>query len=225
MPLLSIIVPVYNEARTIKQILEKINSVNIDKEIIVVDDGSTDGTHRQLRETSCNNLKVIHHTTNRGKGAAFITGLANATGEYAIVQDADLEYDPNDYLKLINAIEKERADFVLGARFTKGYRGLFMHKLGNRAVTAVVNLFFSARLNDSYSGYKLLPRALLNSLDLRSKDFNIDMEIVAKCLKKKLRIVEVPISYFPRPYSEGKKIRWIDGLKAILAILRFRFFE
>jgi glycosyltransferase involved in cell wall biosynthesis len=223
MPLLSVIIPVYNEAKTIGKILEKIDSLDLDKEIIVVDDGSCDGTDKVLRSIKYNNLKIIHHTSNRGKGAAFLTGLANAAGEFIIIQDADLEYDPKDYLKLLGAIEKDKAELVLGARFIKGYRGLFMHRLGNRAVTGFMNLLFNANLNDAYTCYKLLRRDTINTLELKSRNFNIEAEIVAKALKKKLRIVEVSISYYPRHYSEGKKIRWIDGLKAIMAILRYRF--
>src|SRR3989338_10772611 len=137
MPLLSVIVPVYNEAKTIRQILEKINSVDIDKEIIVVDDGSCDGTEKVLRDIKYNNLKIIHHSSNRGKGAAFLTGLSHAQGEYIIIQDADLEYDPNDYLKLMEAMKENNADIVLGARFKKGYRGLFIHRFGNRLITGL----------------------------------------------------------------------------------------
>jgi len=222
MPLLSVIIPVFNEAKTIREILEKINSVAIDKEMIVVDDGSSDGTDRILRNIRFDNLKVIHHTSNRGKGAALLTGLANAVGEFIIIQDADLEYDPNDYLKLIDAIKQDGVDIVLGARFIKGYRGLLLHKLGNRCVTALMNFLFNARLNDSYTCYKLFRRGVLNSLNLKSRRFDIEAEIVAKSLKKGLCIIEVPISYCPRRYSEGKKIRWRDGLEAIISIIRYR---
>ncbi|MFA5156207.1 MAG: glycosyltransferase family 2 protein [Candidatus Omnitrophota bacterium] len=223
MPLLSVILPVYNEANTIKQILEKINSVNMDKEVIVVDDGSTDGTDHILNEIKFANLKIIHHTSNRGKGAAFLTGLAHAQGEYVIVQDADLEYDPADYLRLINIIQENTADMVLGARFTKGYHGLLMPRLGNRFLTALINLLFKARLNDCLTCYKLAHRQTFNAMGLKSAKFDMEIEIVAKALKNKLRITEVPISYQPRNYSEGKKIRWADGIHAILAILKYRF--
>lgn len=223
MPLISVILPVYNETNTIKQILEKINSVSIDKEIIVVDDGSSDGTDRILNEIKFNNLRVIHHTSNRGKGAAFLTGLAHAQGEYVIVQDADLEYDPADYLKLFDAIKDDKADIILGARFTKGYNGLLMPRLGNRFLTALINILFKARLNDCFTCYKLAHRQTFNTMGLKSTKFDMEIEIVAKALKNKLRLVEIPISYHPRNYSEGKKIRWGDGMHAILAILKYRF--
>ncbi|MFA5351014.1 MAG: glycosyltransferase family 2 protein, partial [Candidatus Omnitrophota bacterium] len=135
MPLISVIVPVYNEEKTIAQIIEKVRAVNIDKEIIIVDNCSTDGTHNILRDLHYDNLRIIYHATNRGKGASFLTGLSNASGEYVIAQDADLEYDPNDYLALFEAIKDNKADLVLGARFFKGYHGLLMHRAGNRFLT------------------------------------------------------------------------------------------
>lgn len=223
MPQLSVIVPVYNESKTIREILERVHSVGIDKEIIVVDDSSCDGTDRILRDIKYDNLKVIHHTTNRGKGAAFLTGLANATGEYVIIQDADLEYDPNEYLKLLEAVKQDKADIVLGARFKDGYRGLLMHRLGNRVLTGLLNLLFGTKLNDSFTCYKLSRRQTFNSLNLGEASFTIEIEIVAKTAKKGMRILEVPISYRPRTYSEGKKIRCADGIRAIISVLKYRF--
>jgi len=221
MPLLSVIVPVYNEAKTIREILEKISSVNIDKEIIVVDDGSSDDTGKILREMRYPNLKVIHHTTNRGKGAAFLTGLSQAEGEFIIIQDADLEYDPNDYSKLMESMKNSQADIVLGARFMKGYKGLLIHRMGNRFLTTLMNFFFSAHLNDCFTCYKLFRRQMINALGLQAKGFDIEIEIVAKALKNKLRIKEEFISYHPRSYSEGKKIRCRDGLKAMFSIIKY----
>lgn len=223
MPLISVIVPVYNEVKTIRQIIEKIHSVNIDKEIIVVDNNSTDGTHKVLRESHYDNLKIIYHSTNCGKGAAFLTGLDNATGEYVIAQDADLEYDPNDYLLLFESIKDGRADVVLGARFLKGYHGLLIHRAGNRFLTGFLNFLFGCRLNDYATCYKMARRDIFLNLDLASKGFEIDVEIICKTLKKNLRILEVPVSYFPRSYSEGKKIRWFDGLRAMAGIVKYRF--
>ena len=223
MPLLSVIVPAYNEAKTIRQILEKINSVPIDKEIIVVDDGSCDGTEKILRDIKYNNLKIIHHSSNRGKGAAFLTGLSHAQGEYIIIQDADLEYDPNDYLKLMEAMKENNADIILGARFKKGYHGLFIHRFGNRLITGLLNLLFDLKLNDCFTCYKLFRRDTINLLNLKEQSFTIETEIVAKAAKKGFRIVEVPISYYPRPYSEGKKIRCKDGIRAIRSIIKYRF--
>ncbi len=223
MPLLSVIMPVYNEAKTIRQILEKINSVDIDKEIIVVDDGSCDGTEKILRDIKYNNLKIIHHSSNRGKGAAFLTGLSHAQGEFVIIQDADLEYEPRDYLRLMEAIKQDKADIVLGARFKKGYHGLFIHRFGNRLITDLLNLLFKLELNDCFTCYKLFRRDTINLLNLKEQSFTIETEIVAKAAKKGLRIIEVPISYYPRPYSEGKKIRCKDGIRAIRSIIKYRF--
>lgn len=222
MPLLSVIVPVYNEAKTIRQILAKINAVDIDKEIILVDDGSCDGTEKVLRDIKYNNLKIIYHSSNRGKGAAFLTGLTQARGEFIIIQDADLEYEPNDYLKLMEAIKEDKADIVLGARFKEGYHGLFIHKLGNRFLTGLLNLLFHIRLNDCFSCYKLFRRDTISMLNLKEQSFTIEIEIVAKAAKAGLRIIEIPIAYHPRTYAEGKKIRAKDGIRAIGTILKYR---
>lgn len=222
MPLLSVIIPVYNEARTLEQILERVTSVEIDKEIIVVDDGSCDGTDSILRKARYRNLKVIHHSHNRGKGAAFLTGLSHATGELVIIQDADLEYNPQDYLKLVGEIKGDNADLVLGVRFRKGYQGLFMHRLGNRVLTAILNLLFDCRLNDYLTCYKLARRSILNDFDLQGMRFDIDTEIICKALRQKQRITEVSISYYPRSYREGKKIRLKDAFWAIFYMLKYR---
>jgi glycosyltransferase involved in cell wall biosynthesis len=222
-PLLSVIVPVYNEANTIREILEKINSVVIDKEIIVVDDGSIDGTSRILQSIKYNNLKVIHHSSNRGKGAAFLTGLANASGNFIIIQDADLEYDPNDFLKLIDVIQKGLSDIVFGVRFKEKGRGLVMHRLGNKIITGLINVLFNTKLSDSFTCYKLLRRDTVNMLDIQAKGFEVEAEIITKAIKKRLRISEIPISYRPRSYSEGKKIRLKDGIRSILSIIKYRF--
>ncbi len=221
MPLLTVIVPVYNEAKTIGKILEKIQSVGIDKEIIVVDDGSTDDTSSILRDIKYDNLKIIHHTGNRGKGAAFLTGLSHATGDFIIIQDADLEYEPSDYLKLLSAIKKDNIDIVLGARFMKGYKGLLIHRLGNRFLTVLMNFFFNTGLNDCFTCYKLFRRETIKNLNLKAQGFDIEIEIIAKALKKKLRIAEEFITYHPRSYAEGKKIRCKDGLRAALSILKY----
>lgn len=222
MPQLSVIIPAYNEAKTLKQILEKIESVDIDKEIIVVDNGSTDESRKILREIKYFNLKVIHHTSNRGKGAGILTGLSQANGEFVIIQDADLEYDPNDYHKLMDAIKEDRADLVLGARFTEGHRGLFMHRLGNRVLTGLFNFLFKSSLNDYATCYKLARKSTYDKLNLKARGFDIDVEIMANALRNKMRILEVPVAYIPRTYRQGKKIRWVDGLWAILYMLKYR---
>ena len=223
MPTLSVLIPVYNESGTIKQIIDKISELNIDKEIIVVDDGSTDGTDKTLRSLSYANMKIIHHACNRGKGAAVLTGLAHSTGDFIIIQDADLEYDPNDYFKLFETIKKTNADIVLGARFTKEYKGLLIHRLGNKFLTGLLNLLYGVKLNDCFTCYKLSRRAALIALGLKSQGFDIEVEILARAISQKLKIEEVPISYHPRSYSQGKKIRCADGLKAALKIIKYRF--
>jgi glycosyltransferase involved in cell wall biosynthesis len=222
MSLLSVIIPVYNEAATIKDILEKISRLDIDKEIVVVDDGSSDGTDKILRELQIPNLKIIHHTSNRGKGAAFLTGLANCQGEFVIIQDADLEYEPADYLKLIEAIRSGSADLVLGSRFSAGRQGLLVHRLGNKFLTALLNFLFRSAIKDYATCYKLAARSTFLGLGLKATGFDIDVEIICNALKKKLRIQEIPVSYFPRTYQQGKKIRWLDGLWAIFYMFKYR---
>lgn len=223
MPLLSVIVPVYNEEKTIAKIISLIDSVGIDKEIIAVDDASGDRSLEILRGISLPCLRVIAHPRNMGKGAAFRTGLDNAKGEIVIIQDADLEYDPRDYLKLIPPILNNQADMALGARFSEGYTGLRLHQLGNRVLTALHNLLFGGRLNDLYTCYKAARREVFQGLGLKSDGFSIEQEIMAKAARKKLRIIEVPIEYHPRSYADGKKIRYYDAFKVILRMLRVRF--
>ena len=220
--MLSVIVPVYNEAKTIKQVIEKILAVPIEKEIIVVDDSSTDDTGKILGDLRYENLKVIYHGSNRGKGAAVLTGLEHAAGEYVIVQDADFEYDPADYLKLMDAIQKGAGELILGARFTEGYHGMKIPKAGNRVLTGLVNKLFGVKLNDCFTCYKLMRKADLVGLSLSSSSFDIEIEILAKAIRKKMRIAEVPVAYTPRTYHEGKKIRIKDGVWAALRIFKFR---
>jgi len=225
MPLLSVIVPVYNEANTIRQIVEKIHGVNIDKEIIVIDNCSTDGTQKILGQLHYNNLKVIYHATNRGKGASFLTGLDNAKGEYIVVQDADLEYDPSDYLRLFEEIKDGKYDMVSGARFFQGHQGLLMHVVGNKVLTFVLNFLYGAKLNDCATCYKLARREIYKSLRLESTGFNMDFEIICKALRKKLKIKELQVFYHPRSYKEGKKIRVNDAFWAILTMFKYRFWR
>ena len=222
MPELSVIIPVYNEAPTIRKIIEKIHEVNVDKEIIVVDDSSTDGTDKILRDIGFTELKVIHHTSNRGKGAAFLTGFDNAAGEYVIIQDADLEYEPNDYLKLLKAIKENNVDIVLGARFIDGHQGLIIERIGNKFLTGTINTFFGSKLNDYATSYKLARKSTFESLNLRATGFNIDVELISKALNRRLRILEVPVSYNTRSFKEGKKIRWGDGLWAVFYMVKYR---
>ena len=221
--MLSVIIPAYNEDKSIEAIINQVNNLPIEKEIIVVNDCSKDRTTSILRSLSCNNLKVIHHVSKRGKGAAVRTGLENATGEFVIIQDADLEYDPNDYLKLLEAIKNQGVDIVLGARFTEGYHGILLPKAGNRFLTGLMNKLFGVRLNDCFTCYKLMRRDGILGLGLESNSFDIEIEILAKAVKKGMRILEMPVSYKARSYKEGKKIKIRDGLWAIMRIIYFRF--
>jgi len=221
--MLSVIIPAYNEEKTIEAIINQVNSLPIDKEIIVVNDCSKDRTESILRSLVFNNLKVIHHVSKRGKGAAVRTGLENAIGEFVIIQDADLEYDPNDYLKLLETIKNQGVDMVLGARFTERYHGILLPKAGNRFLTGLMNKLFGVKLNDCFTCYKLMRRESILGLGLSSNSFDIEIEILAKAIKKGMRILEIPVSYKPRSYKEGKKIKIFDGFWAILRILYFKF--
>lgn len=227
MPLLSVIVSVYNEVNTIRQILEKINAVNIDKEIIVVDDGSTDGTYKVLNTISYPNLKVLYHGTNRGKGAAFITGLMHASGEFTIAQDADLEYEPAELAILLEYALKNGVQVVYGSRFLKGWRHAttLFHYSVNKFLTGLTNFIFASNLTDMETCYKLIKTDILKSLQLHAERFELEPEITIKLLKNGFRITEIPVSYNRRFYQEGKKIRWFDGFQAIISILKYRFIK
>lgn len=224
---LSIIIPVYNEKNTIKEILRQVRQVDLDpldKEIIVVDDGSTDGTTDILKYEADSSLKFIRHQQNQGKGAAISSGLAKATGDLVIIQDADLEYDPNDYKKLINPILKGKAKVVYGSRFTGERRNmLFWHYVGNRLLSLVTNILYNTTLSDMETGYKLFTKEALNGIKIKAKRFEFEPEITAKILKKGVRIYEVPISYTGREFSEGKKISWKDGFIALWTLIKYRF--
>lgn len=225
---LSIVIPVYNEASTIETILDRTGQVPGEKEIVVVDDGSTDGTTDRLREMPPqDNLTVLFHSKNMGKGAALKTGFQHVTGDVVIIQDADLEYDPRDYPVLLEPIEDGRADVVFGSRFLGGpHRVLFFwHYVGNKMLTLLSNMFTNLNLTDMETGYKAFRSELLPHLDIKSKRFGFEPEITAKLARLKCRIYEVPISYSGRGYEEGKKITWRDGAAALFHIIRFRFFQ
>ncbi|PDW03465.1 glycosyltransferase family 2 protein [Candidatus Viridilinea mediisalina] len=224
-PLLSIIMPCYNEAETLPQILERVYAVNYEKEIIAVDDHSSDETLRVLREEALRNpqLKVISHPVNRGKGAAVRSGLAHARGEITIIQDADLEYDPNDYYALVEPIVKKRVDVVYGSRFMGSHTGMyFWNALGNKGLTFLTNFLFNCWISDMETCYKVMRTEIIRNLRLESNDFRLEPEITAKVLKRGYRILEVPISYIGRTYEEGKKMKPSQGFYAILALLRYR---
>lgn len=224
MPLLSVIVPCYNESRTIRSIIEQVQAVQLDKEIIVVDDHSRDDSPKILAELSQAdaNVRVFRHEVNRGKGGAIRTGLAEARGDIVVIQDADLEYDPNDYYELIYPIVSGKVDVVFGARFLGRHTGMyFWNAIGNKTLTFLTNFFYNSWISDMETCYKVMRTDIMRSLNLESRDFRIEPEMAAKILRLGYRIYEVPISYMGRTYEEGKKIRPSDGIKAIATLLRF----
>ena len=222
-------IPVYNEVGTIKEIVSRIQAVELEKEVIIVDDYSTDGTREHLREINQTheNVKVLYHDHNQGKGAALRTGFQAVTGDVVIIQDADLEYDPREYPHLLNPIVDGRADVVYGSRFLGGpHRVLFFwHYVGNKFITLFSNMLTNLNLTDMETCYKVFKREVLDGITVKSNRFGFEPEFTAKIAKKGFRIYETSISYSGRTYAEGKKIGWKDGVKAILAILWFRFFD
>jgi glycosyltransferase involved in cell wall biosynthesis len=224
---LSVVIPVYNEIGTIKEILNRVQSVPQDKEIIVVDDRSTDGTTEWLRQISDDNITVLFHPVNRGKGAALRTGFERVTGDIVIIQDADLEYDPGEYGSLIEPILDGRADVVYGSRFTGGPQRVlfFWHYVGNKFLTLLSNMLTNLNLCDMETCYKVFRTHLLEQITIKSNRFGFEPEITAKFARLRCRIYQVPISYSGRNYEEGKKITWRDGFAALFHIIRFRFFD
>ena len=226
---ISVVIPVYNEIDTIEEILARVDKVPIKKEIIVIDDLSIDGTRERLKKIVADkeNVKVIYHSRNRGKGAALRTGFESVTGDIVIIQDADLEYDPNEYPKLLEPISDGRADVVYGSRFIGGpHRVLFFwHYVGNKLLTLISNALTNLNLTDMETCYKVFKRQILKDINLKSNRFGFEPEFTAKVSKMRLRIYEVPISYSGRTYSEGKKITWKDGIVALGLIFWYRFFD
>ena len=223
---LSVIVPVYNERNTVAEIVRRMRAVELplDREIVIVDDGSTDGTRQVLSQLADSTVRVVLHERNQGKGAAVRTGLAQVTGDLVLIQDADLEYDPDDWPKLLAPALKGRARVVYGSRFTGERRNmLFFHWVANRFLSLVTNVLYNTTLSDMETCYKLVDRSLMLDLGLRSNRFDIEPEITAKILKRRIRIYEVPISYTGREFDEGKKITWRDGFAALWALAKFRF--
>jgi glycosyltransferase involved in cell wall biosynthesis len=246
-PKVSVVVPVYNERATIEEILLRVQEVELDKEIVIVDDGSTDGTRDFLadlarhahpnpgammlpltgRQLRAHNIKVLFQERNQGKGAALRRGFQEVRGDIAIIQDADLEYDPADYFKLIDPIERGLADVVYGSRFLGGPHRvlLFWHYLGNKLLTLTSNLVTNLNLSDVWTCYKAFRREALTGLELKENRFGIEQEITAKVARNHLRVYEAPISYFGRTYAEGKKITWRDGFRGMWCILRYGLFD
>ena len=230
MPALSVVIPCYNEVHTVEAIIAAVRASPVeDKEIIVVDDFSTDGTRDRLRSLSgTEDLQVFYHEVNRGKGAALRTGFAQASGDIVIVQDADLEYDPREYPKLMEPIQAGKADVVFGSRFAGGqsHRVLyFWHYLANRMLTLCSNTFTNLNLTDMETCFKAFRRSVLQVIDLKEERFGFEPEVTAKVARMGCRIYEVGISYSGRTYAEGKKIGWRDGLRAIWCIVRYNVLD
>jgi glycosyltransferase involved in cell wall biosynthesis len=244
-PKLSVVIPVYNERATIEEVLRRVSAVPIDKEIIVVDDGSDDGTAEILqhfgsrsshshteaaRKTdpgSFAHVRILFQERNRGKGAALRRGFQAARGEIVIVQDADLEYDPRDYLQLLDPIERGVADVVYGSRFMAGPHRvlLFWHYVANKTLTTLSNMLTNLNLSDVWTGYKAFRKEVLDHIALKEDRFGFEPEVTAKIAKGKWRIYEVGISYYGRTYQEGKKITWKDGVRGIWCVLRYNWFS
>ena len=236
---LSIIIPVFNEEKTIAEILERVVNLkiaNVDKEIIVVDDGSTDATASEIQnsEFRIQNFKYIRHKTNHGKGAAVRTGIKHATGDYIVIQDADLEYDPNDIKKLLKPVSKGNAKVVYGTRlnrmpnFSKEERTprFLLHYVGNRFLSLITSILYGQWITDMETCYKLFPRKAVDKISLNAKGFDFEPEITAKLLKKRYRILEVPIITKPRGYNEGKKLNTFrDGTIALFTLVKCRFID
>ena len=225
----SVIIPCFNEKDTISQIIEKVeNSAVLLKEIIIVDDLSTDGTREILKKINNPIIKIFFHAKNQGKGASLRTGFSKVNGDICIIQDADLEYDPSEYPKLIKPIIDNKADVVFGSRFKGGgaHRVVyFWHRIGNGFLTLLSNLLTDINLSDMETCYKVFRKEVIQSIKIKENRFGFEPEITAKVAKKKFRIYEVGISYYGRTYSEGKKITWKDGIIAIYCIIKYNLFD
>jgi glycosyltransferase involved in cell wall biosynthesis len=225
---LSVIIPVYNEAKNISEIVKRVQATKLASEIIIVDDGSKDGTGEILQKLDGKRkVRVILQEKNQGKGAAVVAGMKAATGDILLIQDADLEYDPRDYPALLKPIQEGLADVVYGSRFLGAAHRvtMFWHQLANQLLTLLTNILYDSILTDMETGYKVFRRHVVEGMTIRAKRFNFEPEFTAKILKRKYRIFEVPITFNPRDYADGKKIKLKDAFEAVWALLRYRVMD
>ena len=221
---LSVIIPVYNEAKTISALLQEVRSSPLEKEIIIVDDASFDGTREIIEKLEDNAIKKIFHTVNQGKGAAIRSALAQAEGDIVVIQDADLEYHPDEYPQLIKPIVRNRADVVFGSRFIGAHRCfLFTHYAGNKFVNLIANILYNTNLSDFMTCYKAFRKEVIKNITITVNRFGVEAEITGKVFKAQYRVYEVPISYSGRNYSEGKKIKWTDFFVVLWVLVKTRF--
>jgi glycosyltransferase involved in cell wall biosynthesis len=233
--ILSVVMPAYNEKDTILKMIAKVLALDIVKEVIIVDDGSTDGTRELLKNSFCvpgrsdGRVRVIFHERNLGKGAALRTGFRQASGDVVVVQDADLEYDPAEFLEMVKPIEEGAADVVYGSRLSGGRPQrvhLFWHRMGNDFLSFLTNLLYNSTLSDMETCYKMFKKSVIDAIEIKSNGFSVEPELTAKILKKRnLRVYETPISYYGRNYAEGKKINWTHGFAALWALVKYRFVD
>lgn len=228
--ILSVVMPVYNEKDTVLKIIDKVLKLDIVKELIIVDDYSMDGTRDLLKNTKFDGrVRLLFHDRNMGKGAALRTGFKNVTGEVAVIQDADLEYDPDEFVEMLEPIREGVADVVYGSRLSGGKPQrvhLFWHRIGNDFLTFLTNIMYNTTLSDMETCYKMFKANVITGINIKSDDFSVEPELTAKILKNKsLRIYEMPISYYGRNYAEGKKINWKHGFGALWALLKYRFMD
>jgi len=229
---LSIIMPVYNEDKTLGRIIERVQNVNlgkIKKEIIIVDDASKDNSFNIIKRLAkkYKNIKFYSHEFNQGKGAAIRTGLKHFTGEIIVIQDGDLEYNPEDFKRLIKPILEEKTKVVYGSRFLGGIKGYIipLHDFGNKILSLITRLLYFRKITDMETCYKMMTQDVIKSIKLRARRFDFEPEITAKLIKKGYKIIEIPIIYNSRSFQEGKKITWVDGVKALYYLIKYRFFD